>query len=47
MSGALAPDRWCDAIVLDIPNYYHLPYLYGVNHVQTVVKAGQVVWPNE
>jgi len=45
--GALTPDRWCDAIVLDIPNYYHLPYLYGVNHVQTVVKAGQVVWPNE
>ena len=45
--GALTPDRWCDLIVLDLPNYYHLPYLYGVNHVQTVVKAGQLVWPRE
>ncbi len=43
--GQLTPERWCDLTVLDIPNYYHLPYLYGVNHVQTVVKAGQVVWP--
>lgn len=45
--GALRPDCWCDAIVLDIPNYYHLPYLYGVNHVQTVVKAGQIVHPRK
>jgi imidazolonepropionase len=45
--GALTPDRWCDLAVLDLPNYYHLPYLYGVNHVQTVVKAGRVVWPRE
>jgi imidazolonepropionase len=45
--GALTPDRWCDLLVLDLPNYYHLPYLYGVNHVQTVVKAGEVVWPRE
>jgi imidazolonepropionase len=45
--GALAPDRWCDLIVLDVPTYYHVPYLYGVNHVRTVVKAGQLVWPRE
>ncbi len=43
--GALTAERWCDLIVLDIPNYLHLPYLYGVNHVRTVVKAGQIVWP--
>jgi imidazolonepropionase len=43
----LRPELWCDLTVLDIPNYYHLPYLYGVNHVRTVVKAGQVVWPRE
>jgi imidazolonepropionase len=43
--GALIPDRWCDLLVLDVPSYLHVPYLYGVNHVQTVVKAGQVVWP--
>jgi len=45
--GALAPDRWCDLIVLDVPSYYHVPYLYGVNHVRSVVKAGQLVWPRE
>jgi len=45
--GSLARGKTCDLNVVDIPNYYHLPYLYGVNHVQTVVKAGQVVWPGE
>jgi imidazolonepropionase len=45
--GALAPERWCDLVVLDIPSYYHLPYLYGVNHVQKVVKAGRIVWPRD
>jgi len=45
--GSLARGKACDLNVVDIPNYYHLPYLYGVNHVQTVVKAGQVVWPGE
>jgi imidazolonepropionase len=45
--GALTPDRWCDLVVLDVPSYVHVPYLYGVNHVQTVVKAGEVVWPRK
>lgn len=45
--GSLAPGKACDLLVLDVPNYYHLPYLYGVNHVQTVVKGGRVVWPRE
>jgi imidazolonepropionase len=43
--GALTPERWCDLLVLDVPSYLHLPYLFGVNHVQTVVKAGQIAWP--
>src|SRR5262249_57527187 len=43
--GMLAPGRWCDLSVLDIPNYYHLPYLYGVNHVQTLLKAAHVLSP--
>ncbi len=43
--GSLAPGKQCDLLVLDIPNYRHLPYLYGVNHVQTVVKGGRLVWP--
>jgi imidazolonepropionase len=43
--GSLTPGKACDLLVLDIPNYYHLPYLYGVNHVERVVKRGRVVWP--
>jgi imidazolonepropionase len=45
--GALTPDRWCDLLVLDVPSYLHVPYLFGVNHVQTVVKAGEIVWPRD
>jgi imidazolonepropionase len=43
--GSLAPGKACDLAVLDIPSYYHLPYLYGVNHVRAVVKAGRLAWP--
>src|SRR5262249_46589090 len=45
--GMLAPDHWRDWPGLDVPTYSHPPSLYGVNPVQTVVKAGQVVWPRE
>jgi imidazolonepropionase len=43
--GSLAPGKTADLLVLDIPNYQHLPYLFGVNHVERVVKRGRVVWP--
>ncbi len=43
--GSLRPGKAGDLLILEVPNYYHLPYLYGVNHVQTVVKTGRVVWP--
>jgi imidazolonepropionase len=32
-----------DLIVLDAPSYRHIPYSYGVNRVETVVKAGEPV----
>lgn len=44
--GSLAPGRRADLLVLGVPNYLHVPYLYGVNHVETVVRAGRVVWPS-
>ena len=43
--GSLSPGKRCDLFVAELPNYRHLPYLFGVNHVETVVKAGRVVWP--
>jgi imidazolonepropionase len=43
--GSLRPGKACDLVVLDLPNYRHLPYLYGVNHVAAVVRDGRPVWP--
>lgn len=42
--GSLAPGKKLDAVILDLPSYLHLPYLYGVNHVTAVVKAGRLAW---
>ncbi|MBN1314445.1 MAG: imidazolonepropionase [Anaerolineales bacterium] len=41
--GSLEPGKQADILVLDIPNYYHLAYHFGVNLVDMVVKAGKVV----
>ncbi len=41
--GSLEIGKRADVIVLDIPNYEHLPYHFGVNHVQTVIKNGNVL----
>ncbi len=41
--GSLETGKQADIIVLDIPNYEHLPYHFGVNHVETVVKKGNIV----
>jgi len=32
-----------DLVVADVPDYQHLPYNFGVQNVQTVVKNGEVV----
>ena len=42
--GILEVGRQGDVIVLDIPNYRHLPYHFGVDHVEYVVKKGDVVF---
>ncbi len=43
--GSLRPGKLCDLLVCDVPTWEHVPYLYGINHVRTVVKRGRVVWP--
>ena len=42
--GSLEPGKQADLIVLDAPNYRYLPYHFGVDHVETVVKKGKVVY---
>lgn len=41
--GSLQPDKQADVLVLDIPDFRHLGYRFGVNLVETVIKRGQVV----
>lgn len=41
--GSLTPGKQADLVILDMPNYRHLAYHYGINHVWQVIKQGQVV----
>jgi len=42
--GSLAPGKLCDLLICDVPDWRHVAYFYGVNHVSQVVKRGRVVW---
>ena len=44
--GSLEPGKLADLLILAVPDYRHLGYRYGVNLVQTVLKAGVVVADN-
>jgi imidazolonepropionase len=33
-----------DVVLWDAPNYHYIPYHYGVNHANTVIKGGKVVF---
>ncbi|MBI1845838.1 MAG: imidazolonepropionase [Candidatus Rokubacteria bacterium] len=41
--GSLRPGAWCDMLLADVPNWRHLSYVYGVNHVSRVLKRGWLV----
>ncbi|WP_266079242.1 imidazolonepropionase [Haladaptatus caseinilyticus] len=42
-SGTLQPGTPGDIAVLDAPSYVHVPYNFGVNAVETVLKDGEAV----
>lgn len=42
-AGQIVEGRQADMVIWDAPNYMYLPYHYGVNHVNTVIKNGKVV----
>ncbi|QOY37887.1 imidazolonepropionase [Anaerobacillus isosaccharinicus] len=42
-AGQLDLGRKADVVIWDAPNYLYIPYHYGVNHVNTVIKNGKVV----
>jgi imidazolonepropionase len=41
--GSLEVGKQADVLVLSVPNYKMIPYHFGINHVSTVIKKGQVV----
>jgi imidazolonepropionase len=45
--GSLEPGKQADLVVLDIPDYRHLSYHFGLNHVWKVVKKGRIAWEAE
>jgi imidazolonepropionase len=42
--GTLRPGAPADLVVADAPNHVHVPYTFGVNLVETVLKDGRVVY---
>jgi len=45
--GSLEVGKNADLLVLDIPNYRYLPYHFGVNHIELVIKEGKIVYRNQ
>jgi imidazolonepropionase len=41
--GHLAPGAQADLVIFHAPDYRYIPYHFGDNHVQTVIKNGNVV----
>jgi imidazolonepropionase len=42
--GSLEAGKQADILLLAIPNYRYLPYHFGVDHVEVVIKKGKVVY---
>ncbi|UOR10822.1 imidazolonepropionase [Halobacillus amylolyticus] len=40
-AGSLEQGKKADVTIFDVPNYLTLSYQYGMNHVDTVIKAGE------
>ena len=44
--GSLGPGKIADLVIWNIPNLKYLPYHFGVNLVDQVIKNGKIVWKN-
>jgi len=42
--GSLEVGKQADLVICDVPDYRHLFYHFGVNHVWRVIKRGRVVY---
>jgi imidazolonepropionase len=41
--GSIEKGKQADIIILDCKNYMNIPYHFGINLVETVIKKGQIV----
>ncbi|OQX94377.1 hypothetical protein B6I21_09515 [candidate division KSB1 bacterium 4572_119] len=41
--GILKSGAQADIVIWNIPNLQYLPYHFGINHVDTVIKNGQIL----
>jgi imidazolonepropionase len=41
--GSLEEGKQADIVIFDCPNYRQIPYLFGINHVRTVLKRGEIL----
>lgn len=41
--GSIEVGKKADIVVLDVPNIHYLPYHFGINHVDKVIKNGRLV----
>jgi imidazolonepropionase len=42
--GSLEPGKQADLVICDVPDYREIPYHFGVNLVDTVMKRGEIVY---
>ncbi|WP_234028627.1 imidazolonepropionase [Lentibacillus sp. Marseille-P4043] len=47
VAGSITKGKKADVVVWDAPNYMYLPYHYGVNHANTVIKNGEVLYERQ
>ncbi len=45
--GTLLPEAQADIVIWNIPNFQYLPYHFGVNLVDQVIKKGKLVWKRQ
>lgn len=42
--GSLEPNKQADILIMDVPNHAHIPYHFGVNLVDKVIKSGKIAY---
>ncbi len=41
--GSIEKGKKADILIMDCPNYLHIPYHFGINHVEKVIKKGSIL----